>query len=218
MFRKQLGLIVASLMPVCVLTLSFLLSRSMGGEPVITTDPEACKDFYGDLFGREVYTTDLCPDGIVTYTREDAEFQSLGVTDSVRWHREQQWYFENTQPWGANYCYTFLDQDQYKTWMDGYWNGYEVHWRDGEQVKSYTDTYYWEYHESPPDSGIGYRCPSYRKYGGFNEYDRYYYNCSTRELHYPADWFEEDINYVPDPEPHGIGESTGSWYNCTKIE
>jgi len=182
MLRGRLGLLVASLMPVCVLIGGFIASNSTALlHPFDENDPyretassDECGEAYRDWFGAETpYSDGYCPGQNIWKTMENAWFESTGDNEQYRWRRDQEWYFDNPPtPIPGNYCYITLNRPGETYSLNGLWTGVEIKERIGNRVKLQTNWLRWE---CDFINGFYYRCPYQRQYDGWDE--PLYFDC-----------------------------------------
>lgn len=216
-FKKRLDLIVASMLPVCILVIGFLISRAMAGD---TFDPAACENSYGSWFGKETPgMPSYCPGYNTSSTAETAYFSSIDNT-KIHWHREQDWTFAVNTPWNTSTCNVTLDKDilagdfgdstDYKI---GYWNGTESKWRDGDCVYVSSDFYKW-FRKNV--DGTNYRCPKTRYY----ETSQSYYDCFLQDRDYSGQQITDYYNMpagkmiYPGDDLESTQADSGATYNC----
>jgi len=234
MFRKQqLELIIAALLPVCVLGIGFLVFSARAGLVAgESATPVGSGAYYRNpgsnnkWFGPEVHSETLCAGVNSQYnqgfdiirTEENASVVASNTPHAVDWYRTQYWTFGSAPPWSNNSSTITLNQTI--GWSDpgvgngtnGHpWNGVEIHWRNGNIIEAQSRVTGWQ--RGPDNNWL---CPKYYKTGGWLSGQPIKVQCPSTQLPFPPDWFDEPINVVLNPV-HGIGQKSGSWYDCIAL-
>ncbi len=208
--------------------------------------PEAAGSYYrtpgkfvasedGDRwFGPEIDSRVLCPmtahpfnaSGFfdIIYTREDAMVWPSSTPGKVWWYRKQEWRFATADtPWGTDTVHIILVSEVGWTDIDaansvtGFpWSGFEVHWREGDIIKSESEvTGYYPYEHA----GKRYLAPKYHKIGTVNYIcatGRGQYNIkilSHTEGHFMEPVFRSEFSKLSRRE-----KRTNNWYDCLPLK
>ncbi|RLE63921.1 MAG: hypothetical protein DRJ47_08830 [Thermoprotei archaeon] len=167
LFRKNTGLLLATLVPVFVLTLSFFIPYIYSAYEVFST-PD-CENAIKEVWNNHetLHYYEMCPDDNqykgVNETHEEAYFWYREAEEKIKWSNDpQEWYFDNT----PTYCW-FRRLTTPQANESGWWEGYET------KTKEYNSSYGWvidmtnDWLKYTVDDDADTICPNYHQEGNW---------------------------------------------------